>query len=114
MALAELAAQDCVPCRGIPPLSQEEAKVALQELPGWTMANGAIQKDFRFASYIAGLDFACAVGRMAEQQDHHPDIMIKWRRVRLVLSTHSIKGLSRNDLIMAAKSELEYSRFRDW
>ncbi len=113
MTLAELAAQDCVPCEGIPPLSQEDAKIALRELPGWTISDGAIQKDFRFTSYLAGLEFASAVGRMAEQQDHHPDILIKWRRVRIVLSTHSIKGLSRNDFIMAAKSELEYSRLRD-
>ncbi len=113
MTLAELATRNCVPCKGIPPLSQEDAKIALQDLPGWTIADGAIQKDFQFSSYLAGLDFACAVGRIAEQQDHHPGILIKWRRVRLVLSTHSIKGLSRNDFIMAAKSQLEYSKGRD-
>ncbi len=112
MSLEELAVQNCVPCTGIPPLSDEDAKIALRALPGWVLANGSIQKEFRFSSYLAGLEFACAVGRTAEQQDHHPDILIRWRRVRLVLSTHSIQGLSKNDFIMAAKSELEYSRLR--
>lgn len=113
MKLTELASQNCVPCAGIPSLSSDEAKIMLQALPGWSLASRAIQKDFQFPSYVRGLDFANAVGKIAEQQDHHPDILIRWRRVRLVFSTHSIKGLSRNDFIMAAKSELEYSRLRD-
>ena len=112
MTIPGLAAQNCVPCERTKPLSDEEASVILRTLPGWVMTNGKIQKDFRFASYLSGLDFACAVGKIAEEQDHHPDILIKWRRVILALSTRSIKGLSQNDFIMAAKSELEYERSR--
>ena len=70
-----------------------------------------IEKEFRFDSYLKGLEFAYDVGKIAEAQDHHPDILIRWRRVKLSLSTHSVKGLSENDFIMAAKSELEYSKF---
>ena len=49
-------------------------------------------------------------GRIAELEDHHPDMLVGWRRVTVILSTHAIKGLSVNDFIMAAKSELEYSK----
>ncbi len=92
-------------------MMKEEALAALRILPGWTLADDSIQKEFRFKSYRAGLDFAFAVGLIAEEQDHHPHIDIGWRRVRLTFSTHVIKGLSQNDFIMAAKSEVEYQKF---
>ncbi len=92
-------------------MGREDAEKALRELPGWTLVGDSIEKEFRFKSYLAGLDFAYSVGRIAEEQDHHPDILVKWRRVKLTLSTHSIKGLSQNDFIIAAKSELEYRKF---
>lgn len=74
--------------------------------------NDSIERDFRFKTYRSGLDFAYVVGNIAEEQNHHPDIWIGWRRVKLSLSTHAIKGLSKNDLIMAAKCELEYRKLR--
>lgn len=92
-------------------MSKQEAESYLQTLQGWELSDETIKKEFRFKSYRDGLDFACAVGRIAEEQDHHPDILIKWRRVKLTLSTHVIKGLSQNDFIMAAKSELEYQKY---
>ncbi len=92
-------------------MDRQEAEKALRELPGWTLVGDSIEKEFRFKSYLNGLDFAYAVGRIAEEQDHHPDILVKWRRVKLTLSTHSIKGLSQNDFIIAAKSELEHRKF---
>ena len=94
------------------PSNAEEVREALNALPGWAMKGGSIEKEFRFKSYLAGLDFAHSIGRIAELENHHPDLLVGWRRVKVVLSTHSIKGLSRNDLIIAARSELEYSRTR--
>ena len=84
---------------------------SLRDLPGWILVGTSIQKEYRFKSYLGGLDFAYSVGKIAEEQDHHPDILIGWRRVKLIFSTHSIKGLSPNDFIMAAKSQLEYEKF---
>jgi len=52
------------------------------------------------------------LGKTAEEEDHHPDILIKWRRVRVTLTTHAIKGLSENDFIIAAKSEAIYATFK--
>ncbi len=107
-SIEELASEICVERKGIPPMAKREAEQLLQVLPGWIFADGSIEKEFHFKSYLNGLDFAYSVGKIAEEQDHHPDILIKWRRVKLTLSTHSIKGLSRNDFIVAARSELKY------
>ncbi len=82
----------------------------LVTIPGWKLFDGAIEKEFRFKSYLAGLEFASTIGSVAEEQDHHPEMLVRWRRVKLVFTTHAIKGLSMNDFIMAAKSELEYRK----
>jgi 4a-hydroxytetrahydrobiopterin dehydratase len=90
-------------------IANADAVRTLKDLPGWVLETGRIEKEFRFKSYLAGLQFAYAIGRIAEEEDHHPDMLVGWRRVRLTFSTHSIKGLSQNDFVMAARSELEYS-----
>lgn len=109
-SLLDLASGSCVDCRGAEPITEDNAKQVLRNIPGWNLKDGSIEKEFRFKSYRQGLDFACAVGQIAEQQNHHPDMLIAWRRVRLTFSTHTIKGLSGNDFVMAAKSELEYEK----
>lgn len=107
-SLEQLASEKSVERKGIPPMTKKEAEPLLRVLHGWALVDGSIEKEFQFKSYLAGLDFAYSVGKIAEEQDHHPDILIRWRRVKLALSTHSIKGLSQNDFIVAAKSELRY------
>ncbi len=106
-----LASGKCVPCNDAKPFTVEEATERLKDLPGWVMQSDSILKEFRFKSYVAGLEFAYSLGRIAELENHHPDLFIGWRRVRVVLWTHAIKGLSLNDFVMAAKSELEYSKY---
>jgi 4a-hydroxytetrahydrobiopterin dehydratase len=106
--IEELASGTCVERKGIPPMARPEAERLLRVLPGWSLSDGSIEKEFRFRSYLDGLDFAYSVGKIAEEQNHHPDILIKWRRVKLTLSTHSVKGLSQNDFIVAAKSEVKF------
>jgi 4a-hydroxytetrahydrobiopterin dehydratase len=105
-----LASRRCGPCKDAEPFTVEEASERLKEIPGWEIQSGSIRKEFRFKSYLSGLEFACSLGRIAELEDHHPDMLVGWRRVAVMLSTHAIKGLSINDFIMAAKSELEYSK----
>ncbi len=105
--IRRLASGECVPCNDARPFTVEEASERLKELPGWVLQAASIQKEFRFKSYLAGLDFACSVGKIADLENHHPDLFIGWRRVRVEWSTHAIKGLSQNDFIMAAKSEME-------
>ena len=108
--IRRLASGKCVPCNNAKPFTVEEATERLKDLPGWILQSGAIQREFRFKSYLAGLDFAYSLGRIAELENHHPDLFIGWRRVNVEWSTHAIKGLSQNDFIMAARSELEYLR----
>ena len=107
LTLEELAARNSVERKGSP-LTSHEVEEYARILPDWKLIDGAIEREFHFKSYIGGLTFANEVGKVAEQQDHHPDILIRWRRVKLTLSTHSVKGLSENDFIVAAKSELKY------
>jgi 4a-hydroxytetrahydrobiopterin dehydratase len=108
LTLEELAKKTSRERKGVPPMTKGEAEGFLRNLVGWIMTDGSIEKEFHFKSYLEGLDFAHSVGKIAEEQDHHPDILIRWRRVKVTLSTHSVKGLSENDFIVAAKSELKY------
>ena len=96
----------CVTCNDAKPFTVEKASERLKDLPGWALHSGSIQKEYRFKSYLSGLDFAYSLGKIAELENHHPDLFVGWRRVKVVLSTHAIKGLSQNDFIMAAKAEL--------
>jgi len=107
-AVRRLALGKCAPCNDAKPFTVEEASERLKDLPGWVIQSGSIQKQFRFKSYLAGLEFAYSLGKIAEQENHHPDIFIGWRRIKVVLSTHAIGGLSQNDFIMAAKADLAY------
>ena len=109
--MSQFAHKRCVPRKaGTPPMSKEDAQKYLHEFPGWTLGDGSIAKDFKFRTYLDGLKFAYSLGKKAEDEGHHPDILIKWKRVRVTLSTHSIKGLSENDFIMADRAEQIYKR----
>src|SRR5690349_23530894 len=101
--IRRLAAGTCVPCNSAKPFTAKEASERLKDLPGWSFESGSIRKEFRFKSYLAGLDFAFSLGKIAELENHHPDLFIGWRRVKVILSTHAIKGLSQNDFVMAAR-----------
>jgi 4a-hydroxytetrahydrobiopterin dehydratase len=67
------------------------------------MKNLSITREFRFISFVEAIAFVNNVAEIAQEQDHHPDIFISYRTVRLTFSTHRIGGLSQNDFIMAAK-----------
>ncbi len=76
-----------------------------QEVPEWTLTHDAtrIERPFRFADFVAALDFVNKVGALAEEEEHHPDIAFGWGYATVELYTHKIKGLHENDFIMAAK-----------
>ena len=100
-----LADKNCVPCRGgVPPLQGKELKDIHRSVPNWTVTNGHhIQREFRFPDFKQALDFVNHVGEIAENQGHHPDILLSWGKVEITLWTHKIDGLSESDFIMAAK-----------
>src|SRR5690349_8918939 len=70
------------------PMTDEAISKALKGLHGWSHEGNTIQKTYKFSTYLAGLAFATTVGTMAEGFDHHPDILIKWRKVTVSFSTH--------------------------
>lgn len=101
-----LADKKCVPCEGgVMPLTIKEATEHMQELNGWTLSSNArkISKEFTFKNFAEALSFANKVGAIAEEENHHPDLTVKWGKVGVELATHSIGGLSVNDFILAAK-----------
>jgi 4a-hydroxytetrahydrobiopterin dehydratase len=86
-------------------LSDTEVKAALADLPGWELAGAEIVKEYTFADFAAAMAFVNRVAERAEAANHHPDIDIRWNKVRLALSTHSQGGLTRNDFALAAEIE---------
>jgi len=107
VSAVSLAEKKCTPCEGgIPPFTREEAEEYLKRVEGWNLTDGTIEKDFQFKNFKEALAFINRVGDLAESEGHHPDILLhNYRRAKIMLSTHVIKGLSVNDFIMAAKTD---------
>ena len=103
--MTNLARKTCVPCRGgTPPLKGVELAAIGVEVPDWTVVNEHhITRNFKFPDFRRALDFVNRVGELAEQQGHHPDILLAWGKAEITLWTHKIDGLSEGDFIMAAK-----------
>jgi len=86
-------------------LSDAEVKTALADVPGWELTGVEIVKEYKFADFVEALAFVNRVGEAAEAANHHPDIDIRWNKVRLALSTHSQGGLTSNDFALASQIE---------
>src|SRR5687767_12567681 len=85
----------CVACEsGTPPLPSEEATRLLIEVPGWALVEGnRIEREFRCRDFAEALKFVNEIGVVAEEENHHPDILLhQWRFVKLVLMTHASHG----------------------
>lgn len=100
-----LADKKCVPCRGgIPPLKGKELEQLHRNVPDWTVTNEHhLHREFRFPDFKQALYFVNRVGAVAEEQGHHPDILLAWGKAGITLWTHKIDGLTESDFIMAAK-----------
>ena len=106
--MSELASQQCVPCRGgVPPVKGDELKALQSKLGGdWTVVDEHhLEKAYTFEDFRQALDFTVRVGEMAEEQDHHPDILLTWGSVTVTIWTHKIDGLTESDFVFAAKSD---------
>jgi 4a-hydroxytetrahydrobiopterin dehydratase len=90
---------------GMAIMSDAEVKAALGELPGWELAGGDIVKEYKFADFVAAIAFVNQLADRAEAANHHPDIDIRWNKVRLALSTHSEGGLTGKDFALATEIE---------
>jgi len=109
--MSELAKKKCVPCTvGTPALAGTELQLFYKQLEdGWELIeNKRIEKTYRFKDFKGALAFVNDLGKIAEEQGHHPDIELSWGKVKVILSTHKIKGLSESDFVMAAKCDVTY------
>lgn len=86
-----------------PPLSPEQAQSLMAEAPNWSLKDKTIDRTYQFSDFREAIGFVEKVAEIVEREDHHPEILISYNKVRLEFSTHKIGGLSRNDFILAAK-----------
>ena len=84
-------------------LSPEEVAAGLERLPGWQRDGDTIERTYELPDFRTALAFVAYVGELAEHANHHPDVDIRYNRVRLALSTHSAGGLTGKDLALARK-----------
>ena len=99
----------CVPCTGKePPLTSAEIEILLPQVPEWQIedVNGVphLVRAFKLKNFVQALEFANRVGAIAEEQEHHPSILVEYGKVTVSWWTHKIRGLHRNDFIMAART----------
>ncbi len=106
--MSDLAAKQCVPCRGgVPPVKGAELAALRVQLGGtWqVIEEHHLENIYKFDDFRQALDFTSRVGEMAEVQDHHPDIYLTWGRVKVTIWTHKIDGLTESDFVFAAKAD---------
>ena len=100
----------CEACRvDAPLLSESELDAMLAHVPEWqvVVVDGIqqVQRDFIFKDFVEAMNFTHSVGAIAEEEGHHPAILLEWGKVRVNWWSHKIRGLHKNDLIMAAKTD---------
>jgi 4a-hydroxytetrahydrobiopterin dehydratase len=106
-----LADRTCVPCTGgEPPLSAEQIAPLLSQIETWDVEDDSkLVKVYRFKNFAEAAAFVQEVAAIAEDQWHHPELLLRWGQVRAELQTKKIKGLSEADFILAAKLDRAYS-----
>jgi 4a-hydroxytetrahydrobiopterin dehydratase len=107
MTATDLTRKKCTPCEGgVPKLTPERVRELLPQVPQWqpTPDGQKLRRSWRVKAFTDGLDFFARVGKLAEGEDHHPDLhLANYRDVTIELSTHAAGGLTENDFILAAK-----------
>jgi 4a-hydroxytetrahydrobiopterin dehydratase len=93
-------------------LTGEEIERFHRQVPEWKVINvdgeARLERVFTFKNFAQALDFTNKIGQQAEQQDHHPALLTEWGKVTIWWWTHTIKGLHRNDFIMAVRTDDAY------
>lgn len=103
-----LASKKCVPCSGgVPPMKGDALTDLLKQLgDGWKVVEEHhLMKEYKFPDFSSALAFTNRVGAVAEKEGHHPDIYLAWGKVKIMIWTHKINGLTESDFILAAKCD---------
>ena len=107
--MSDLANKKCIPCEGnIPAFKIDEIHKYLKQVDGWEVLEDKVDgfhliKNFKFDNFLQSQEFINKVGKIAENEGHHPDILFGWGYARVKIFTHKIKGLHESDFILAAK-----------
>ena len=105
----DLINKKCVPCEGgVPPLDLSEIHKYQKKVDGWKIKPNEkkiffLEKEIKFNNFLDSQKFVNEVGKISENEGHHPDILFGWGYAKIRITTHSIEGLSENDFILAAK-----------
>lgn len=86
-------------------MTQGQVDTALKTFPEWSENGGTIQRTYAFKDFIEAMAFVNKVAQAAEADQHHPDILIRWNKVTLTLSTHDAGGITQKDFDLAAKCD---------
>ncbi|TDB03115.1 4a-hydroxytetrahydrobiopterin dehydratase [Halomonas marinisediminis] len=108
--MSQLSQQACEACRSdAPRVTEEEIERLGAELPEWRIVERdgimKLERVFTFSDFQQALAFTQRVGELAEQANHHPALLTEWGRVTVTWWSHKIKGLHRNDFILAARTD---------
>jgi len=104
--MSDLAAKRCVPCEGgVPPLDDDaQAGLLVQLADGWNVIEGHhLLREWSFPDFVSALEFTNTAGAICEEQGHHADFEVGWGRVKAMIWTHKIDGLTESDFVLAAK-----------
>ncbi len=107
--MSDLLNKKCVPCEGgVIPFDISEIHKYQKKVDGWGIIkneknNYLLEKKFKFKNFLDSQNFVNAVGKISEEEGHHPDINFGWGYAVISITTHAIEGLSENDFILAAK-----------
>jgi 4a-hydroxytetrahydrobiopterin dehydratase len=113
--MTNLSQLKCVACRGGDPmLTQEEIADLHPQVSGWQVIEmdgiKRLQRVFKLKDFVSALSFANNIGEIAEEEDHHPMLIVEWGSVTVQWWTHVVKGLHMNDFVMAAKTDEIHSQ----
>ena len=106
--MEKLSQKKCTPCQiELPPITEFRKNELLFQLNGWNLVDSHhLYKSYTFKNFIQALDWVNKIGKIAEEEGHHPDLGLGWGYVNVKLFTHSIDNLTKNDFIFAAKLDL--------
>ena len=108
--MTTLSQASCEPCRAnAPSLSTTEIQELLLQVADWSLIDvdgiEQLQRQYAFKDFVSAMAFANQLAQIAEEEGHHPSILVEWGKTTVTWWTHSIKGLHHNDFIMAAKTD---------
>ena len=113
--MSDLLSKKCVPCEGgVAPLDLSEIHKYQKSVDGWNILKNKkniyfLEKKFLFKNFLESQNFVVKVGKISEEEGHHPDISFGWGYANINITTHAIEGLSENDFILAAKIDKKIS-----